>query len=151
LKPIRGEERGGVDVADHFHGPVGLRGDAELTVAEDHTAAHASGGVLPAVISTPRLLQLIEDATHRLAGRHLDSGYTSVGYEVVLEHLAPSEVGDTIVASVLLEAAEGRDLLFRFTVRDKDSLREVGRGTQTRRIVLMEDFMRRLKKDRSLL
>jgi predicted thioesterase len=68
----------------------------------------------------------------------------------VLEHLAPSEIGETVTAEVLLEAAEDRDLIFRFTVRQKNTLREVGRGTQTRRIVLMEDFMKRLKADRSL-
>ena len=38
-----------------FTGSTGLRGEAELTVAPEHTAAHASGGVLPAVLSTPRL------------------------------------------------------------------------------------------------
>ena len=134
-------------MAQHFNGGVGLRGRAELAVAPEHTAAHASGGLLPAVLSTPRLLQLVEDAAYTLAAPHLDDGYTSVGYEVVLEHLAPSEVGDRITAEVLLEAAEDRDLVFRFTVRDTDSLREVGRGTQTRRIVLMEDFMSRLKRD----
>jgi predicted thioesterase len=102
------------------------------------------------VLSTPHLLQLVEDAAYTLAARHLEEGYASVGYEVVLEHLAPSEIGDNITAEVLLEAVDDRDLLFRFTVRDKGSLREIGRGTQTRRIVLTEDFMKKLKKDRSL-
>jgi predicted thioesterase len=133
-----------------FNGAVGLRGQAELTVAPEHTAAHASGGALPPVLSTPRMLQLVEDATHALAGAHLEPGYASVGYEVVLEHLAPSEIGETVTAEILLEAAEDRDLIFRFTVRQKDTLREVGRGTQTRRIVLMEDFMKRLNRDRFL-
>ena len=105
---------------------------------------------MPAVLSTPRLLQLVEDATHRLAAEHLDPGWVSVGFEVILEHLAPSEIGDRITADVLLEAAEGRDLIFRFNVRDQGSLREVGRGQQTRKIVLMEDFMRKLKVDRAL-
>jgi len=133
-----------------FNGSVGQRSEAELTVAPEHTAAHASGGALPPVLSTPSLLQLVEDATHALAGGHLEPGYASVGYEVVLEHLAPSEIGETVTAEVLLEAAEDRDLIFRFTVRQKNTLREVGRGTLTRRIVLMEDFMKRLKADRSL-
>ena len=134
----------------HFNGSIGLRGQAELTVRPEQTAAHDSGGVLPAVLSTPRLLQLVEEATHSVAAGHLDPGWVSVGFEVLLEHLAPSEVGDTITAEVLLEAAEDRDLIFRFTVRDKGSLREVGRGQQTRKIVLMEDFMRKLKVDRAL-
>ncbi len=137
--------------AECFTGSIGLRGEAELTVKPEDTAAHISGGVLPSVVSTPRLLQLVEDATHQLATRHLTNGYTSVGFEVVLEHIAPSQVGDTLTAEVLLEAAEDRNLTFRFTVEDKGSLREVARGTQTRRIVLMDDFMRKLRKDRSLL
>jgi len=134
----------------HFNGSIGLRGQSDLTVRPDQTAAHESGGVLPEVLSTPRLLQLVEEATHQVAEEHLDPGWVSVGFEVVLEHLAPSEVGDTVTAEVLLEAAEDRDLIFRFTVRDKGSLREVGRGQQTRKIVLMEDFMRKLKVDRAL-
>ncbi len=134
----------------HFNGSIGLRGQADLTVQPEHTAAHESGGVLPAVLSTPRLLQLVEEATRGVAEGHLDPGWVSVGFEVVLEHLAPSEVGDTVTAEVLLEAAEDRDLIFRFDVRDKGSLREVGRGQQTRKIVLMDDFMRKLKVDRAL-
>ena len=134
----------------HFNGSIGLRGKADLTVRPEHTAAHESGGLLPDVLSTPRLLQLIEEATHHVAADHLDPGWVSVGFEVILEHLAPSEIGDTITAEVLLEAAEERDLIFRFNVRDTDSLREVGRGQQTRKIVLMEDFMRKLKVDRAL-
>ena len=134
--------------APHFNGSIGLRGQTELTVRPEHTAAHESGGLLPVVLSTPRLLQVVEEATHRLAAQHLDEGWVSVGFEVVLEHLAPSEIGDVITAEVLLEAAEGRDLLFRFTVRDRGSLREVGRGTQTRKIVLMQDFMKKLKAER---
>jgi predicted thioesterase len=134
-----------------FTGTIGLRGEAEMTVKPEDTAAHVSGGVLPAVLSTPRLLQLVEDAAYHLADRNLEDGYTSVGYEVVVEHVAPSEIGDDIVADVLLEAAEDRDLIFRFTVHDKATMRDVARGTQTRRIVLMDDFMRKLKKDRSLL
>jgi predicted thioesterase len=140
-----------VTAVENFRGSIGLRGHADLTVEQDHTAAHASGGVLPAVLSTPRLLQLVEDACYSLADRHLDDGYTSVGFEFVIEHIAPSQVGDTVTAEVLLEVAEDRDLMFRFTVRDSGSLREVARGTQTRKIVLAEDFMRKLKKDRSLL
>jgi fluoroacetyl-CoA thioesterase len=134
----------------HFNGSIGLRGQADLTVKPEHTAAHESGGVLPDVLSTPRLLQLVEEATHQVAEDHLDPGWVSVGFEVILEHLAPSEIGDTVTAEVLLEAAEGRDLIFRFAVRDKGSLREVGRGQQTRKIVLMEDFMRKLKVDKAL-
>ena len=134
-----------------FHGSIGLRGQAEVTVEPEDTAAHASGGALPPVLSTPRLLQLVEDATHALAGSHLEAGFASVGYEVVLEHLAPSEIGETVTAEVLLEAAEDRDLIFRFTCRQKGTLREIGRGTITRRIVRMEDFMKRLKVDRPLL
>ena len=136
--------------AAHFNGATGLRGQQDLTVLPAHTAAYASGGLLPEVLSTPHLLQLVEDATSSLAARHLDDGYVSVGFQVVLEHLAPSEVGDTITADVLLEAAEDRDLIFRFTVRDKGALREVARGSITRRIVLEEDFMRRLKREPSL-
>ena len=130
--------------APHFRGSVGLRGQAELTVAYEHTAAFETDGELPAVLSTPRVLALVEGATHRLAERFLDDGYVSVGFEVVLEHVAPARIGETVVAEVLLESAEDRDLQFRFTVRERESLRDLARGQHVRKIVLMGDFMRRL-------
>ena len=62
--------------------------------------------------------------------------------------------GKKLADGEMTQVAEGDrltdDLIFRFNVRDKDSLREVGRGQQTRKIVLMEDFMRKLKVDRAL-
>src|SRR5438067_8437453 len=69
--------------AAHFNGATGLRGQQDLTVLPAHTAAYASGGLLPEVLSTPHLLQLVEDATSSLAARHLDDGYVSVGFQVV--------------------------------------------------------------------
>src|SRR5437867_1063501 len=93
----RREHIGGVRIVaavESFRGSIGLRGHAELTVELEHTAAHASGGDLPAVLSTPRLLQLVEDACYSLASRYLQDGYTSVGFEFVIEHIAPSQVGD---------------------------------------------------------
>ena len=137
--------------AEHFHGTIGLRGEADLTVRPEHTAAHESGGLLPPVLSTARLLRLVDETASALVAEHFDEGYVSVGFRVVLEHVGPSEVGDTVTAHVVLEAIEDRDLIIRFTVRDKGALREVARGTQTRRIVRMEDFMRKLKAERPLL
>ena len=132
--------------AAHFNGAIGLRGQVELRVRYEHTAAFESENELPEVLSTPRLLGLVEQATHALAEQHLDAGWVSVGFEVMLEHVAPVEIGETVVAHVLLESAEDRDLLFRFTVQEKDSLRDVGRGQLTRKIVLLQEFLHKLKK-----
>jgi predicted thioesterase len=132
--------------AAHFKGAVGLRGQAELQVRYEHTAAFESRGDLPEVLSTPRLLGLVEQATHELAEKYLDAGWVSVGFQVMLEHVAPVEIGETVVAQALLESAEERDLLFRFTVQEKDLLRDVGRGQITRKIVHLQEFLHKLKK-----
>lgn len=131
--------------AAHFNGTIGLRAQAELRVGYEHTAAAESEGELPEVLSTPRVLGLVEQATHRLAEQYLDPGWVSVGFEVLLEHVAPVEIGETVVAQVLLESAEDRDLLFRFTVQERDSLRDIARGQLTRKIVLMREFLDKLK------
>jgi predicted thioesterase len=110
----------------------GASARAELLVGEDDTAVSVGSGDV-AVLATPRLLALCEEATVAAAAPALAPGETTVGARVELDHLAPTPVGETVVAHAVLESVEGRSLTFR--VRAVQGDLEVGRGTVRRVIV----------------
>ena len=121
---------------------TGLHGRAELKVGEDDTAiAMKSGDV--AVLATPRLVALAEEATCRAVDGELEAGETTVGMRVQINHLAPTSVGTTVVAEATLEKIEGRRLTFTVSISDDNSL--VGAGKVTRAIVDRDEFLEKAR------
>jgi fluoroacetyl-CoA thioesterase len=106
-----------------------LAAEVELVVADGDTAQEMQTGDVP-VLSTPRLVALAEEASVRAIEGKLPEGHTSVGQQVQLDHLAPSGVGDTVLAQATLEHHRGRRLTFTVSVNDKRGLVAVGRVTR---------------------
>ena len=116
----------------------GLAASVTLVVGADDTAeAIGSGDV--AVLATPRVVALAEQATVAAVRDHLAAERTTVGSEVQLTHLAPTAVGASVTAEVVLEAVEGRKLVFRVTVNDARGL--VAAGYVTRVVVERGRFL----------
>lgn len=107
----------------------GLIGRSIRTVSEADTARALGSGDLE-VLGTPGLLALIEEAACRALNGTLGSDQTHVGVSVELAHLAPSRVGARVHATAMLEAVEGRKLLFRCEAFEGDTL--IGRATHRR-------------------
>jgi fluoroacetyl-CoA thioesterase len=119
---------------------VGLCGEVSLVVTEADTAQAMRSGEV-AVLATPRVVALAEQAScEALAGR-LPAGDTSVGTRVELAHLAPVAVGSTVKATATLEKAEGRRLIFNVSVTDHAGL--VAAGKVTRVVVAVDDFLKK--------
>jgi predicted thioesterase len=57
----------------------------------------------------------------------LESGQTTVGTRVELDHRSATPVGRTVVAEALLTKVDGRKLTFEVTVRDGDTVAAEGR------------------------
>jgi fluoroacetyl-CoA thioesterase len=91
------------------------------------------------VLATPRLIALCEEAGFRAVKGALDSGRTSVGVRVQVDHLAPVAIGSTVTAEAILEKVEGRRLVFTVSVTDAAGL--VGAGRMTRVVVDTDAFM----------
>ena len=119
---------------------VGLAATASLTVDGADTAAEVGSGSV-AVLATPRLLALCEEATVAAVSAHLDPGTTTVGVQVRLDHVAPSPVGRSVSAEATLERVAGRKLFFTISAHDDRGL--VAAGKVTRVIVDEADFMAR--------
>src|SRR5437879_6394211 len=119
---------------------TGLAATTTLVVTDADTApALGSGDV--AVFGTPRLIALCEEATCLAVRNELPEGDTTVGMRVQLDHLAPTKVGATAVADVVLEKIDGRRLTFTVSVRDERGL--VAAGRITRVIVNAERFLKK--------
>lgn len=107
----------------------GLSGTAEMVVGDADTAAAMKSGDVP-LLATPRVVNLAEEATVLAVADRLTGGTTTVGYRVQLDHLAPTAVGGHVQAEALLESVEGRRLVFRVSVSDKNGLVAAGRITR---------------------
>jgi predicted thioesterase len=107
----------------------GLTARVDLAVTEADTAlALRSGDV--AVLGTPRVVALCEEASIAAIAGCLVDGTTSVGMRVQLDHLAPTAIGHDVTAEATLEKVEGRRLVFTVSVRDARSLIAAGRVTR---------------------
>jgi fluoroacetyl-CoA thioesterase len=117
---------------------TGVQAVVELVVADDDTAlAWRSGDV--AVLATPRLVALCEEATCRAVADRLGPGETTVGLHVEFTHLAPTRVGSLVRAEATLDRAEGARLVF--TVSATDACGLVGAGKVTRVVVDRAKFL----------
>lgn len=119
---------------------VDIKGEASGVVTEHNTAvAYGSGGVK--VFATPAMIGLMEKAALTSVEPHLESGMTTVGTRVDVQHLAATPIGMKVTAVSELVAVEGKRLLFK--VEAMDEVEVVGRGTHERYIVPEEKFLSR--------
>lgn len=110
---------------------LGLTGTATMTVGEDETAvAHGTGDA--AVLSTPRLLQLMQQATMAALEGNLPDGVITAGLRVNLDHLHGSRVGAIVESSATLTRIEGRRLVFECEATSQDRTIGIGRIIRVR-------------------
>lgn len=120
----------------------GLSAEAELTVRDEDTAIALKSGDVP-VLATPRVVALCEEATVKALLGELNPHETSVGMQVLLDHLAPTAVGHTVTAEATVEKVHGRRVTFTVSVSDERGLVAVGRVTRV--IVDVERFLEKTR------
>jgi predicted thioesterase len=125
---------------------VGLEGDAEFLVTEDHTAIAMRSGDVP-VLATPALTALMEEAAINAVQGHLAEGSTSVGVRIEMRHMVASIVGAKVYAHARLARAEGRRLTFRVDAYSNPERRgdPLGEGFHERVIVEREKFLAKVQ------
>ena len=120
---------------------IGKQGKATTTVVPGNTAKAVGSGLIE-VFSTPMMIALMEEAACDALEGDLESGQSSVGMAVNIEHLAASKLGESIVASATVTAVDKRKITF--DIKASDSKKEIGKGTHTRYIIDVERFMSKL-------
>lgn len=121
---------------------TGVCGQVSLVVSESDTAA-ALGTSNVAVLASPRLIQLCEQATVVAVGPQGESGLTTVVLRIEFSHLAPISVGSRVVATATLERRDGRRLIFNTSVTDACGL--VAAGKITRVVVDTSSFLEKAR------
>jgi predicted thioesterase len=121
---------------------LGLSADVELEVHDEDTAiAHGSGSV--AVLATPRIVALCEEAACLAVASELAEGETTVGLRVELAHVAPIAVGSKVKAEATLDKVEGRRLIFTASVLDEAGL--IAAAKIHRAVVKVDPFMEKAR------
>ena len=114
---------------------------ATMRVSAEVTAEYIGSGDL-AVLATPAMCALMENAAMLAVKDYLPEGSATVGTQMNTSHIKASALGATITASATLTAVEGRRLEFEVKAWDEKGV--IGEGSHTRFIVDRERFLSKL-------
>lgn len=120
---------------------IGTTGEFRFVVGSEHVIDFATDG-MPAVLSTPKLIGLIERTARESLYPFLESNERTVGAEIDVRHLAATPAGQTVTITTRVIQAEGRSVDFQFEVRDEHEL--IARGLHKRAVIHVEGFARRV-------
>ena len=121
----------------------GLMGKSEMIVKGKDLVSRL-GGVAVHVLSTPRLIQLLEAAAVDAICEFLQPDQMSLGTQVKVRHLAPTPLGMRVTAHAILKEVDQKRLLF--WVDAHDELEKVAEGEHERVLVSKEKFLQRIEK-----
>jgi fluoroacetyl-CoA thioesterase len=108
---------------------TGLEGSASHVVTADMSPPH-----LPVVVlSTPAMIQLMEQTCLQGIEEHLDEDETTVGTHVCVSHSAAASEGETVEVTYTLSEVVKRRLTFDVKVTCGD--RVLSEGTHQRAVV----------------
>ena len=120
---------------------VGLKHTSTLVVTDDVTAVKIGSGDM-AVLATPAMMALMENAAMLAVADALPEGGTTVGGHIASSHLKPSKVGDTVTATAEVVKVDGKKIEFKVSAYSGDVL--IGEGSHLRFVVDRERFMSKL-------
>ncbi len=122
--------------------PVGSKGSYSKTVTHADLASSLDES-LAAVLSTPTMIAMMEQAAIEAIKPFLDAGESSVGMLIEVSHTAATPPGHRARAEAELTKVEGRRL--EFSVRAFDDVEQVGSGTHRRAVIDAAKFNDRIK------
>ena len=122
--------------------PVSAKGKFEQAVETRHLASELDSS-LAAVLSTPTMVAMMEQAAINAIKPFLDDGESSVGMTIEVSHTAATPPGHRARAEAEVTKVEGRRL--EFSVRAFDDVEQIGSGTHRRAVVDAAKFNDRLK------
>ncbi len=113
-------------------------------VVKEEDLVSRLGDVPVAVLSTPRLIQLLEAATIEAIRDFIPEDQVSLGTEVKIKHLSATPLGMKVTANALLKSVEKNRLFFLVDAYDEKE--KVAEGEHERILVSKERFSQRLEK-----
>jgi len=121
----------------------GLIGKSEMVVKEEDLVSRL-GHVAVDVLSTPRLIQLLEMAAIEAIQGFIPSDQLSLGTQVKIKHLSPTPLGKKVTAHALLKEVDKNRLLF--LVEAHDEMEKIAEGEHERILVPKERFLQKIER-----
>jgi predicted thioesterase len=120
---------------------IGDSASISFAVTEGATAiALGSGDV--AVLGTPKVVALCEEAAVGALAGTLPDGATSVGTHITVDHNAPTPTGRVVTATATVTKVDGRAIEFSVSVTEGETV--VATGRHIRMVVDRNRFVARL-------
>lgn len=138
----KGRVRGSINAIMGAKVDIGRTYQSQTRVEEWMTAEKA-GNKGVNVLSTPMLLQLIEDAALQCLAPMLAPSQVSLGAHVDLTHLAPTPVGFIVRVEVEIIGVDGRRV--NFAVAAFDEREKIAEGTHERYLIERSKFLANLE------
>ena len=124
----------------------GLVGKSEMVVTEEDLVSRL-GNIPVDVLSTPRLIQLMEEAAIEAIQNVIPPDQLSLGTHVRIKHLSPTPLGMKVTGHALLKKVEKNRLLFLVDAYDEKE--KVAEGEHERILVAKERFLQKVEKKRA--
>jgi fluoroacetyl-CoA thioesterase len=122
---------------------VGLRGKEEMIV-DRFDLASVMGNIGAEVLSTHRVVLLMELAARNAIKESLPKGKMTVGTFIRIQHLAATPLGSQVRAEASLKEIDGRKLVF--DVAAYDEFEKIAEGENEQLVVSVDKFLARIKK-----
>ena len=124
----------------------GLNGKFEMMVRDEDLVSQL-GSIDVDVLSTPRLVQLMEAAAIKAIQEFIPPDQLSLGTHVKIKHLSPTPLGMKVVAHAILKEVNENRLIF--LVDAYDEMEKVAEGEHERILVSKERFLQKVNKKRT--
>ena len=122
---------------------IGTTGETTFVVEAKHCIEFATDG-MPAVLSTPNLLGLLERTALESLHPFLESDERTVGVEIELRHLAPTPLGARVTVTTRVIHTDKTLVTFQVEARDEQEV--IARGVHKRAVIRVEGFSARVKR-----
>jgi fluoroacetyl-CoA thioesterase len=124
------------------HIQTGLKGQEEMVVGHQDLAS-VMGNIGAEVLSTHRVVLLMEMAARNAIKDCLPEGKMTVGTFVRIQHLAAAPLGSKVRAEAQVTKVEGRRLVFDVAVYDE--FEKIATGENEQLIVSIDRFLARMR------
>lgn len=121
----------------------GLTGKSEMVVKDEDLVSQL-GTVDVDVLSTPRLIQLLERAAIDAVQNFIPSDQLSLGTQVKIKHLSPTPLGMKVTAHAILKEVDKNRLFF--LVDAYDEMEKVAEGEHERLLVPKVRFLQKVER-----
>jgi len=122
----------------------GLVGEAETVVREEDVVSRWGGEITVDVLSTPKLIQLMEESAIHAIRDFIPPDQLCLGTEVRIKHISPTPLGMKVTAHALLKKVDKNRLFF--LVDAYDGVEKVAEGEHERILLSREKFLQKVEK-----